>query len=184
MLVLLIVFIAQNRAAVADWLRGGQSPKSAAPVRRGLAAVWHILAIAYVVGVFVVWAWRIEDGHAYLFRVTVWSALILAAAILLVYVLRRMLEAGLGVTDDQNRRYPLLRARANRYLPLAITAIRAIAAVVAAFAILDVWGVDVLGWLSQPLGSRIVGGAVSIAIVLAIAVLVWELANVAIEASA
>ncbi|MBL8659227.1 MAG: mechanosensitive ion channel [Rhodospirillales bacterium] len=180
-LILLIAFIAQNRAAVAGWVRGGQAPTATAPVRRGLAAVWHILAIAYAVGVFVVWAWRIEDGHAYLVRVTVWSVLILAVAILIVYALRRMLEDGLGVTDDQNRRYPLLRARANRYLPITIAGIRVIAAIVTALAILDVWGVDILAWLSQPLGSRIVGAAVSIAIVLAIAVLVWELANIAIE---
>lgn len=182
---LLIVFILQNRAAVANWLRGGpaaaERPLSAAPLRRGLAAVWHILAIAYTLGVFAAWAWEIKGGFSYLVRASVSSALVIAAATLLLRLPRRLLERGFGVTDAQDLAYPRLKARANLYLPYVYAGLRVFILGVMALALFEVWGLDVWSWMRAPLGSRIIGGVASIAIVVAIAVAVWELAGVAIE---
>ena len=50
--VLGVVFILQNRSTVSRWLVGphGEDPRrfSAAPLRRGIAAVWHLVAIVYL----------------------------------------------------------------------------------------------------------------------------------------
>ena len=182
---LAVVFILQNRATVAGWLIGPDRAEtggfSAAPLRRGFAAVWHLIAVVYLIGAFVVWAWEIEHGFAYLARATVVTAVVVALSFLLLHGLRRVLDQGLGLAAAEDRRYPQLQERANQYLPYVHAGLRILVLAAAALAILAGWGVDVLGWLSRPTGSRVIGGAVSIAIVVAGAVLVWELANAAIE---
>ncbi len=182
---LAIVLILQNRARVAGWLMGADRAEprrfSAAPLRRGFAAVWHLVAVVYLIGAFVVWAWEIEHGFAYLARATAVTAVVVALSFLLLQGLRRALEHGLGTTAAEERRYPQLQDRANQYLPYVHAGLRVVVLAIAALAILAAWGADVLGWLSQPAGSRVIGGVISIAIVAAGAVLLWELANVAIE---
>lgn len=183
--VLAVVFILQNRHTVAGWLAGGTGEDArrpfATPLRRGLGAVWHLLAIVYLIGAFVVWAWEIEHGFAFLARATALTAAILALSFLLLHGLRRALEHGIAGTAGGDARYPQLQERANQYLPYVHTGLRVLVLGGAALAILAAWGIDVLGWLSRPAGSRVIGGAVSIAIVGAGAVLIWELANAAIE---
>jgi small conductance mechanosensitive channel len=183
--VLAVVFILQNRATVALWLAGRSGGEAArlfaAPLRRGLAAVWHLIAIVYLVGAFVVWAWEIEHGFAFLARATALTAGTVALSFLLLHGLRRALDYGFAGVDGRDRRYPQLQERANQYLPYVHTGLRILVLSVAALTILAAWGVDVLGWLSRPAGSRVIGGVISIAIVAAGAVLIWELANVAIE---
>ena len=46
---------------------------------------------------------------------------------------------------------------------------------------LQAWGIDTLEWFEKPSGRRTLGAAVSIALVLAIAVLVWEVASNAVD---
>ena len=50
----------------------------------------------------------------------------------------------------------------------------------AGIAVLQIWGVGVLDWLEQP-AARVLGAAVSIALVLVVAVLAWEVASNTIE---
>jgi small conductance mechanosensitive channel len=187
--VLAVVFVLQNRATVAAWLGGREEGEAggeagrlfAAPLRRGLAAVWHLIAIVYLMGAFVVWAWEIEQGFAFLARATALTAGIVALSLLLLHGLRRALEYGFAGTDGEDQRYPQLQERANQYLPYVHAGLRVLVLSVAALAVLAAWGVDVLGWLSRPAGSRVIGGVISVAIVAAGAVLIWELANAAIE---
>jgi small-conductance mechanosensitive channel len=191
--VLAVVFILQNRSAVAAWLRGRDEGEArgeaegeagrlfAAPLRRGLAAVWHLIAIVYLIGAFVVWAWEIEQGFAFLARATALTAGIVALSLLLLHGLRRALDYGFAGTDGGDRRYPQLQERANQYLPYVHAGLRVLVLSVAALAVLAAWGVDVLGWLSRPAGSRVIGGVISVAVVAAGAVLIWEIANAAIE---
>lgn len=181
---LAVVFVLQNRHTVAGWLAGRDPGETeglfAASLRRGFAALWHLVAVVYLIGAFVVWAWEIEHGFAFLARATALTAAISALSLLLLHGLRRALENGLP-TSSRDRRYPQLQERANQYLPYLHTALRVLVLGAAVLAILAAWGLDVLGWLSRPAGSRVIGGAVSIAIVAAGAALVWELVNVAIE---
>jgi len=59
--------------------------------------------------------------------------------------------------------------------------LRAAIYVIAAIALLQAWGADSFGWLASALGRRVLSSAVSILIVLAIAVLAWELLASVIE---
>ncbi|WP_316979655.1 mechanosensitive ion channel domain-containing protein [Shumkonia mesophila] len=182
---MVVVFLLQNRGAVAERIRGrpvvGQPLTAAYRLRRRLADVWHVLAIVYVIGVFAVWALAIEGGFEYLFRATVASALILVAAKALAMALRRGIERGFAVGDDVKHRFPLLEARVNRYVPAIHLVLRAILYIVAGLALLQAWGLDTLGWLDSPSGRRVTGGAFSIGLVLVFALVLWEAVSSSIE---
>ena len=65
---MLVIFVLQNREAVASWLRGGQAAEAGrvrgafVAMRRFLANVWHLLAIAYLAGTYIVWSLHIPGG--------------------------------------------------------------------------------------------------------------------------
>ncbi len=182
---MVVVFLLQNRAAVAERIRGRPAPDvaptAAYRLRRRLADVWHVLAIVYVVGVFLVWALNVEGGFHYLLRATVASAVIVAVAKAVSMALRRGIERGFAVGDDVAHRFPLLEARVNRYVPTIHMVLRAILYVVVGLALLQAWGLDTLSWLESPFGRRVTGGAFSIGLVLVFALILWEAVSSSIE---
>lgn len=182
---MVVVFLMQNRAALAERIRGRPAPgvplTPAYRLRRRLADVWHVLAIVYVVGVFAVWALSIEGGFEYLLRATVASAVILAIAKGLTMVLRRGIERGFAVGDDVKHRFPLLEARVNRYVPTIHLVLRTLLYVIAALALLQAWGLNTLGWLDSPLGRHVAGSAFSIGLILVFSLILWEAVSSSIE---
>lgn len=183
--VMIVVFILQNRAAVAEVIRGRPSPdtplSTANRLRRRLGDVWHVLAILYVIGVFAVWALNIAGGFEYLTRATVVSAVILVAAKGVAMALRRGIERGFAVSADVAARFPLLEIRVNRYVPLIHLVLRVVLYLIAGLALLQAWGIDTLGWLDSPFGRRITGGAFSIGVILIVALILWEGVSSSIE---
>lgn len=183
--VMIVVFILQNRGAVAERIRG--RPAADAPVtaadrlRRRLGDVWHVLAILYLVGVFAVWALAIEGGFEYLARATAVSAVVLVAVKALTVALRRGIEKGFAVSEDVAARFPLLEARVNRYVPLIHGVLRIVLYVIAGLALLQAWGIDTLGWLESPFGRRITGSTFSIGVILIVSLILWEGFSSAIE---
>ncbi|MBE0532964.1 MAG: mechanosensitive ion channel [Rhodospirillales bacterium] len=182
---MVVVFLMQNRVAVAEFIRGHPAPgvplTAAYRLRRRLADAWHVLAIVYVIGVFAVWALNIEGGFEYLFRATVASAVILAVAKALTMALRRGIERGFAVGDDVKHRFPLLEARVNRYVPTIHLVLRTTLYVIAALALLQAWGLNTLGWLDSPFGRHVTGSAFSIGLILVISLILWEAVSSSIE---
>jgi small conductance mechanosensitive channel len=174
---LAVLFILQNRVPVARWIAGDGSGR----LRTRLGDVWHVLAVVYAVGVFLVWALGIEGGFAYLARATVGTVVIGLIAWVAVAAVGRAVARGFAVAPDLAARFPLLEDRANRYLPHLDRLLRGIVFVAAALALLEAWGVDSFGWLATPVGRRIVQGAVSIALVLVVALVLWEMLNAGVE---
>jgi small conductance mechanosensitive channel len=180
---MVIVFILQNRTAVARWIAGTGDPggvRMGGLIRR-FADVWHVLAILYVIGVFGVWALDVEGGFRFLLRATVATAVILGLARLATVGLRRAVERGFAVREEVKARFPLLEARANRYLPVVHLVLRWAVYIVAVLAFMEAWGVDAVAWLETPLGTRLIQGAFSIAVVTVVALLAWEMIDSGVE---
>ena len=182
---MLIVFIQQNRRAVADWIQGAEgvalSRLGGRRLRQRFADVWHVLAIVYVAAVYGAWLLGIEGGFENIVRATVISALVLIVARLATLGLHRAVERGFALGDEIKERFPTLEARANRYLPVLHRVLRGVVHILAALALLLAWGIDAVGWLETPFGQRLMQGAFSIAVVVVAALLVWEAASAAIE---
>lgn len=204
-----VIFILQNRIAVARWIAGGsldgpaEPPQHDEPVatplpepettpeterairfrafRRQAAKVWHILAIAYVVASYAVWSLQIEGGFAFLLRATVLTAILGLVIRLADTFLRQIFDRSFALPDEVKRVLPGLEARANRYLPVMKQALLAVIYLASLFALLQIWGLDMIGWLSDGAGRPVMTAAVKIVLVLVISAILSEVVNLAIE---
>ena len=158
-----------------------EKPGPLRAVRRGLADVWHVLAILYLAVLFGVWALAIKGGFEYVARATVLSVLVLVAARLLALGIDRLIRRAFAVSPELRQRHPLLEPRANRYLPILHRALKALLWLVAFLALLNAWGVDSLAWVEKPIGQRVVQSAVSIAVIIILVLIAWEVVSGAIE---
>jgi small conductance mechanosensitive channel len=206
--VLGIVFVLQNRQAVADWLRpnppavarsgaedGAEAvlddPRLVEPprrrqqalhlVRHRVADIWHVLVIVYMVGVFAVYALRVQNGFSYLFRATVLTIAIIAASRLLIRGIAKTAERGFAIPEDLKFRFPTLEHRANRYLPILNIVASAVVWLLAALSLLECWGIGSFAWLASDMGRRMVSSLITIGAILVIAFLSWEVFNAAID---
>ena len=177
---LLVVLVLQNRHSVAQEIRGEAGPLLG-QFRRRLADVWHLLAITYLITIYAVWALALPGGFEFILRATLVSLVILAVAQGVVLVLGRVIHRGFSLTDEQKVRFPGLEARANKYMPILMIAARTAIYGVAALAFLQTWGLNVVDWLSSPLGTAISGRAARIVMIVAVALIVWEVVSALIE---
>jgi small conductance mechanosensitive channel len=183
--VMLVVFILKNRSAVAEWIRGVELPSgpsnASRSARRSLAAVWHMIAIVYLLGLFIVWWQHIEGGLIYLFRSTLLSALIVFAAWLLVHGLSRAAERASTVSRERYRLSSSLKQRAQSYVTPVFIIIRGAVTLIAILSVLESWKLDAYSWLTTPVGQRILSIFFSIVLVVGIAVAIWEVVNLSTE---
>ncbi len=182
---LVVVFLLQNRATVAAWIRGEGRDKGkakrAARLRDRFADIWHVLAVTYTIAIFAVWVLGIEGGFQYLARATAVTAIILVAARLVMSGLDRLVERGFAIRPEIRHRFPTLEERANRYLPALRLLLRWTVGLIAALALLETWGLDALGWLDTPLGAQMAESAFSIIAVVVLALIFWEAVNTGVE---
>ena len=184
--ILAVIFVLQNRTIVATWLRGSSEVSIGGGrgwrlLRQRLAAVWHILAIIVIAGTFGVSVLHIEGGVLILVRATLLSVVVVLAAALAVQFVSRVSEHGFAIKPELKVRFPTLESRTNRYIPILTTLASLAIYVVAALALLQAWGVDAFIWVQTAAASSIVGSIVSIAVVVAAAVIAWEAFVLAIE---
>ena len=185
--VMLVIVVLQNRHEVADWIRGARPEAAAAratavqSLRRLLADLWHILAILYVASIYFVWALQIEGGFQFVLTATLLTVVILALARLLAVVSDRAIARGFSVSDDVKRLYPTLEDRANRYLPILNVVAKAAIYGVAALALLQVWGLNALDWVTSDIGRELTATVITIALALAVALALWEMAGLYME---
>jgi small-conductance mechanosensitive channel len=180
---LLSVVVLQCRRGVAATIAappGSQSPFALA--RNRLAQVWHIIAIFMLMALWFVWAAEIRNGYSLLLRYS-------GATIVVLIVGRRATVAVLSILDrvfridpETTQKLPFLEVRANRYYPLLRRVVSRVLGIVTALAVLQIWGVDAVGWFGDGrLGERIAASAIIIFIAVTVSVLIWEGANASME---
>ncbi len=177
---LLIMLVLQNRHHVAARIRGN-GDGALRQVRNRLADIWHILLIIYLVVTYGVWILELPGGFEYVLRASVLTVVIIAVARGLVEVIKRGVKRAFALSEEQKRRFPGLEARANRYLPMLMTAFKVVVSLIAAVALLEVWGLDVYDWLSSPIGQAVLQRVATIILIVAVALVVWEVVSAAIE---
>jgi small conductance mechanosensitive channel len=183
---LLLVLIAQNREQMAQTI-GGQpradsdEPRQLAPIRRGLARIWHLVAGLYLLLVYGIWVMQVEDGARFVLQATVVSLAVFAASLLLFRAIDQLFERGLRLSDELQASFPGLERRLNRYFPVLRKALKFTLSVFAVLLIADAWGIDALSWMIEGSGQTLLAALVNIALILALAILLWELASGSIE---
>jgi moderate conductance mechanosensitive channel len=176
---LLVVLVLQNREHVAHWIHGRpvEGGRRIVPgaVRSRLAEVWHIAVVVYLVGIYLVWAFNISDGFFYLLRATIITALVIGAVAVGEKWVPRLFNRFSGVDTALTARYPVVAARANRYIPIFRRIVIYAVRIAAVLVILAAWRVDVTGFLFGETGRTLLGRATDIAIVLVLALAAWEI---------
>jgi moderate conductance mechanosensitive channel len=179
---LVIIFLLQNRASLAAWIAGEPAGSSGwVRVRRTLGETWHLLAILYIIGAYLIYALHIEGGFAYVLRATVLSLIIIVSARLLAGFIKNLSRRGFAITPELKAQFPTLEQRANRYIPILTGLSGGILYILATLAVLQAWDIAAFAWFASDLGRRMTGNALSIAMVLIIALALWEISASAIE---
>jgi small-conductance mechanosensitive channel len=180
---LLVVVILQSRRLVADFIRAPEGRTGLiAIVRNRLADVWHIFAIVIDIALWAVWALEIQNGYALLFQYLVATVAVLLIARLISMAAMTGLDRLFRISPDLTHRYPGLEARANRYLPALRLTISGVITAVTILALLEVWGIDAIEWLSRgQVGPRLISTIITSAIAGLAALLVWEASNATID---
>ena len=187
----LVIIILQNKQSVSDVLHApelmeGEEPDRARRFFRMLrdraSDVWHLVAIAWLIAAWGVWALEIQNGFWRLLKVSFGTILILSLAKLADMAMRRVVQRAFRITPELAARYPGLESRANRYLPvLKGSASLAIGAIALLF-LLESWGLEAFAWFGHgKLGNRLVSSIVSITLTITLALVIWEGVNAAIQ---
>ncbi|MBV9735221.1 MAG: mechanosensitive ion channel [Acidisphaera sp.] len=179
----LVIIVLQIRRPVADWLRAGAEARGPYAVLRNRAAeIWHYVAIFYIVALWLVWAFEVENGFARLWHVFLSTVIVVTLARLAAIVALGALDRSFRIGPDLAARFPGLEARADRYHPLLRGVVSVVIGAFALVALLQAWGLGALLWFrSGQLGGRLVSALLTIAVACAVAVAVWEASNAALE---
>ena len=183
---LLAALILQSRDSVAKMILHGAQDREArlrnlTRLRRQFAHSWHVLALIYLLAVYVTWATDVPGGFTYLGRGTGLTILILVLAWLALALLRAGFERFLVINQDLLGRYPMLEQRANRYLPLLRRVLAALIRIVAVLAILGAWQVDIGSILAGAAAREVIGRITTILLMLCGALAIWEIVDASIS---
>lgn len=153
-----------------------------AALRNRVAEIWHLIAIFWIVAIWLVWAVEIQDGFARLVQFFLSTSAVLIVARLVGIVLLGGVDRAFRLGPDVAQRHPALEARAGVYYPAIRQAATLLVMILTAVALLQVWGVDLLGWLaSSRLGRQVLSATLLILVTLILAVIAWEAANASFE---
>lgn len=179
----LVIIVLQNRQRVAMAIRAPAEARGPmATARNRFAETWHDIAIFVILALWLAWALALREGLSHLMTFVLLSIGVLVATWLVTMAVLGTLDRVFHVPPDVAQRYPGLEVRANRYYPLLRRVVAAVILLVAAVVMLQVWGVDAIAWFrAGSIGGRLLAAVVTICIAVALAILVWESADAAIE---
>jgi len=181
--VMLIWGVLRCRRAVAARLRALPGETGAlAALRNRFAEIWHLVAIFWLVAIWLVWAVEVQDGIGRLVEFVLSTSAVLVVArlvgILLLGGLEKLFRLGPVALGD----HPGLEARVNFYYPIARRLVIGLVAGLTGVALLEVWGFAPVAWLgSSSLGGQALSALALILVTVALAVTAWEAANAGIE---
>lgn len=139
-----------------------------------LAKTWHWLAIAYFAALVIVTVTRPEDALPFMLRASLQTLLAIGGGALISVILSQLINRGFRVSEPTRRNFPMLEARLNSFLPTIMKSVRLLIVVIVAGLVLDAWAIFSLAeWLASEAGIRTVGAAISVAIILILATVLW-----------
>lgn len=171
-LVMTCLIIMQNRDPVRAALVGRAAANDhdvVGQLLRRLASVWHMIAIVYLVAIFVLWLVNPRNALPFVIQATFQSLVGIAIGLALLVFLRRMTSAGMRLPEEMKESLPMLEARLNAFVPTIMRVVRIVVVAAVIVTIAQAWQLaDVAGWLSSELGQRMATSLISAAIILAL----------------
>lgn len=198
--VLLVIMIMQNRETVGEYIlrqSHDKKPEDKAEIttdgspetpqrgsrglRKRLAKTWHLLALLYVILLYGVWALRIPGGFFFLFRATVLTMVVVFAIKAVLGMITSFFARGFQINDELKTRFPGLEKRANQYIATLHTGVRLCVYFLGSISIFQAWGIDTYDWITSEPGKVLGGTVASVAGILVVSFIVWEITNSLIQ---
>ncbi len=181
--ILLVIVVLQSRHAVASRLRARKTRAGLlASVQNHFAAQWHLVAIFYIVALWLVAAAEIRNGYERLLHFFVVTTATIIVSRLLGIIVLGALDRATRLDAETSSRFPGLEQRLVYYYPAVRMALIALISAATGIALLEVWGFSPLGWFSPgALGQRVLAALGTSVIAVLVAVVVWEAANAGVE---
>jgi small-conductance mechanosensitive channel len=174
----LVIIVLQCRAPIAALIRGPERHTLGGRVRARLAAVWHLIAIFYIVGLWMVWAAEVRHGYLRVWHLFLTSCAVLIVARVAAILILGGLDRAFRISPETSTRYPGLETRANRYYPILRGTITAMIFLVTGLALLQAGGLNTIAWFrANALGGRLVSASITILIAAMMTVAIWEVVN-------
>lgn len=169
-----IIVVLQNKGDIRNWLTDVSERRGNDGTGRLLAAFghhWHVLAIAYLLTLLVVWFANPESALPFMLGATIQSLVAIAIGTLIVGFIGRFVTAGLSLPAEVRERLPLLETRLRAFVPGVMTIVRWLVIFGVLIAIGQVWGLfDFAGWIASDEGLAVAGSVVSAALILLVAI--------------
>lgn len=149
---------------------------------RVFSSIWHLLAIAYFLMLFVLNLLSGEKELPYVLRATSYTILWVCGGLLLSALMTQYIHREIRFKPETARRLPGLAKRLNFYVPLGLRFLRFGMIWLVCFGLLDAWSViDLNAWAASPRGLLLVSKFWNIFIILAVALITWLISVVFIE---
>jgi small conductance mechanosensitive channel len=149
--------------------------------RSWIESVWHWPVLIYIAFALLVWLIHGGEGILFLARATATTAFIAAVISVIMMGVRQLRGRLEARTGRIHRRNASFGGRVKLYVHAVIWLILAAVAAIAVLAVAETWGVPIMLWLATIGGERIIGSLISIAIITAVGLVLWELINFGME---
>jgi small-conductance mechanosensitive channel len=179
----LAVIVLQKRRAVRQWLRAPDDATGiAARLRNRLAAVWHWIALFFLVAIWLVYAVELPHGYTVVLHYFVVTALVLIGARLSLLVLLGGVDRFMRPSAHTSSPYPTMEARLRVYHPAVAGTLRLTIYVLCVLGLLQLYGLNTFLWLvDSTLGLRILTAIGTLLATVVLAFGIWEVANVGVQ---
>ncbi len=172
-----IAMVLQARGPVSARIRAGGTGQPGVwnTTRALIAETWHVVAILYLIALWVVWVIELRNGYQRLLYVFLVTGAVIAAARLAAVLALGLLDR---LRPDDATSHGAVAARAAFYAPAIRLAVSLGIGAAAGFVLLKAWGVGAWSWLlATGLGARAVSAILTVGVAVILAVLVWEGVN-------
>ena len=172
-----IVIVLQNKLDVRHWLNDLAQKRE----KDGLGQLfvlmgqfWHLVAIAYLLALLVVWFANPERALPFMIAATIQSLIAIVVGAIIVGFVGRFVGVGLKLPGDIKARLPLLEARLHAFVPRVMQVVRWVVIAGVVLAILQAWSLfDFLGWIGSEQGQQIAGSIISAVLIVLVCVVLY-----------
>ncbi|OOC10149.1 mechanosensitive ion channel domain-containing protein [Thioalkalivibrio halophilus] len=139
-----------------------------------LARFWHVLALLYFLALTVVSVVRPEDALPFMATATLQTLIAAFVGFFVATLLTQIIGRRIALPEETREKFPLLETRLNAYVPKALKTMRLVILLIVLAVIADGWGAfNLFDWVRSGAGTLILGTAISVALILLGAALVW-----------
>ncbi|WEJ33780.1 mechanosensitive ion channel domain-containing protein [Devosia sp. SD17-2] len=170
-----IIIVLQNKDDVRNWLAEVSARRNHDGLGRLVASVghhWHVLAIAYLLALLVVWFANPDEALPFMLGATAQSLIAVAVGSLIITFISRFVTVGLRLPDDVRNRLPLLETRLQAFVPGVMTVVRWLVIGCILVSIGQIWGLfNFVDWIASDEGLYVAGSIVSAALIVLVAII-------------